>query len=226
MAFLLLLRSAVTAPGIGYALEFARHSEASAPKSRVGTLGGLETGWTMSAWLKYYDLSTSLPITEANIASATDNNLFNGFGGPGSDSFSFGSTHNYKDFLPTSEDFLEWHHYAISMDPNKTKTMAQWVDGVKVLETDISGYVERDWASDAALNFGMTCSRTHTRTHTRTTIHPASTQVCFRASPHTPTHILQMLSRARGHGSPVLPQPLLPRADGRLRPLHRRAHRG
>ena len=154
-----LLAGAEAAPGVGYALEFGRRSVTSSPKSRLGGLGlQAAGGWTVSAWLRYADRSQSVLMSEINMVSACDSNHLNGFGGPGAPNFALSSGHTYLDYLPTAEDFLDWHHFAMSFDA-VAQIAAHWVDGVKVSEKSLTSYacLSEQWDEDMALNFGIMC---------------------------------------------------------------------
>ena len=180
LALLALLRGAEAKPGIGYALEFGAHAEISSPKTRLGRLDGLQSaGWTISAWLKYKDLSGSVLMTDISLVSAADSNLMNGFGGPGASTFAFSTGLSYSGYLPTG-DFAEWrarsplssaarcaltsivlcvcrHHFAMSFDA-PTATVTQFVDGIDVKQWSVSSYAFLEtWAEDAALNLGLMC---------------------------------------------------------------------
>ena len=157
LALLALLRGADAEPGIGYALEFGAHAETSSPKTRLDGLDGLQSlGWTISAWLKYADLSGSVYMTDVSLVSSADGNLMNGFGGPGANTFAFSNGVSYSGFLPTA-DYATWHHFAMSFD-FPTATVTQFVDGTNVKQWSVSSYSFLEtWANDTALNLGLMC---------------------------------------------------------------------
>ena len=152
-----LLCGADAAPGIGYSLEISENIEVASPRSRIGGIAGLQaSGFTLSAWIKYYDTTPTVLMTEINLVSSADDNLFNGFGGPGKESFGFSTTHDFRSRLPDASAFEEWHHFALSFDA-QTQVRTLFVDGVPV-DTTVLVYSEVDtFAHDAALHLGMTC---------------------------------------------------------------------
>ena len=88
---LVMLLHAVGTSARGYHADFQSIGEVMGVKTRLGGLDGLREGFTLGAWLKYRDSSTSRANVEVSIVTASDSTFFNGVGGPGKASWMFGS---------------------------------------------------------------------------------------------------------------------------------------
>lgn len=137
---------AAAAAGHGYVASFQGPGEIFAAKATLDNVFTSSAGFTVAAWMRYTDVSSNGLFYEVHLITESDNNLFNGFGGPGR-SFAFSGASSISTSAPSGHDFTGWHHYMLVYDPGAGK--ARWfIDGTKVNEEDKASYAHAStWAT-------------------------------------------------------------------------------
>ena len=110
-------------------------------------IASLSAGFTISLWAKWTEASPTVVGTDTVITHANDNNFINGMGGAGSN-YMLSTGIRMTEPL-TTEQLLEWHHYAFSFDPSVGLTF--YVDGVHT-QTVVKDYTYAGtWLDNAPL---------------------------------------------------------------------------